>query len=126
MNEARHPRCAVRRRVARRRRRPRCAAGRRSASPRPPSRATDTSGKPVSLADFKGKYVVLEWVNPGCPFVQKHYDSGNMPATQKDATGQGRGLAGGQLDRDRTPSDYKAPAELQPGAEPRAPRRPPR
>ena len=51
--------------------------------------ATDTAGKTVSLADFKGKYVVLEWTNPGCPFVQKHYDSGNMPATQKDAVAKG-------------------------------------
>jgi AhpC/TSA family len=39
----------------------------------------------VKLADYKGKHVVLEWVNPGCPYVQKHYNSGNMPATQKDA-----------------------------------------
>lgn len=51
--------------------------------------ATDTGGKTRSLADFKGKHVVLEWVNPGCPFVQKHYDSANMPATQKAATTQG-------------------------------------
>ncbi|MGH6609730.1 MAG: thioredoxin family protein [Burkholderiaceae bacterium] len=49
----------------------------------PNFRATDVAGKPVSLADFKGKYVVLEWNNPGCPFVQKHYDSGNMQALQK-------------------------------------------
>ena len=39
-------------------------------------------GKPVKLSDYQGKYVVLEWVNPGCPFVQKHYDSGNMPGLQ--------------------------------------------
>ena len=51
--------------------------------PAPSFRATDVAGKPVSLADFKGKYVVLEWNNPGCPFVQKHYDSGNMQALQK-------------------------------------------
>jgi peroxiredoxin len=51
--------------------------------PAPNFRATDTAGKAVSLADFKGKYVVLEWNNPGCPFVQKHYDSGNMQALQK-------------------------------------------
>jgi peroxiredoxin len=51
--------------------------------------ATDTSGKAVSLADFKGKTVVLEWVNPGCPYVRKHYDSANMQATQKGATGKG-------------------------------------
>jgi peroxiredoxin len=51
--------------------------------PAPSFRATDVAGKQVSLADFKGKYVVLEWNNPGCPFVQKHYDSGNMQALQK-------------------------------------------
>ena len=57
--------------------------------PAPAFTATDTSGKTVSLADFKGKHVVLEWVNPGCPYVKKHYDSANMPATQKDAVGKG-------------------------------------
>jgi len=46
---------------------------------------TDTQGRSVKLADFRGKHVVLEWVNPGCPYVQKHYNSGNMPATQKAA-----------------------------------------
>lgn len=49
----------------------------------------DTAGKTVKLSDYKGKHVVLEWTNPGCPFVQKHYDSGNMPATQKDAAAKG-------------------------------------
>ena len=49
---------------------------------------TDTQGRPVKLADFKGKHVILEWVNPGCPYVQKHYSSGNMPATQKAARGK--------------------------------------
>jgi peroxiredoxin len=49
----------------------------------------DTAGMAVSLADHKGKYVVLEWVNPECPFVQKHYNSGNMPATQKHAASKG-------------------------------------
>jgi hypothetical protein len=57
--------------------------------PAPAFSATDTSGRTVSLADFKGRHVVLEWVNPGCPYVRKHYDSANMPATQKDATGKG-------------------------------------
>jgi peroxiredoxin len=49
----------------------------------------DASGKTVKLGDYRGKYVVLEWTNPGCPYVQKHYNSGNMPATQKDAVGKG-------------------------------------
>ena len=49
----------------------------------PALRAPDLAGKPVNLADFKGKTVVLEWHNFGCPFVQKHYRSGNMQALQK-------------------------------------------
>lgn len=57
--------------------------------PAPDFSLNDASGKTVRLSDFKGKHVVLEWTNPGCPFVQKHYDSGNMPATQKDAAGRG-------------------------------------
>jgi alkyl hydroperoxide reductase subunit AhpC len=42
----------------------------------------------ISLSDFKGKFVVLEWLNHGCPFVRKHYDSGNMQGLQKKYTGQ--------------------------------------
>ncbi|MET0312636.1 MAG: thioredoxin family protein [Burkholderiaceae bacterium] len=57
--------------------------------PAPDFTLTDASGKTVKLSDFKGKHVVLEWTNPGCPFVRKHYDSGNMPATQKEAMGKG-------------------------------------
>ncbi len=45
----------------------------------------DANGKTVKLADFKGKHVVLEWTNPGCPFVVKHYGAQNMQALQKDA-----------------------------------------
>jgi peroxiredoxin len=47
------------------------------------------AGATVKLADHRGKYVVLEWTNPGCPYVRKHYDSGNMPATQADAVARG-------------------------------------
>ena len=57
--------------------------------PAPAFSIKDTSGKAVSLADFKGKHVVLEWVNPGCPFVQKHYNSANMQGTQGEAAGKG-------------------------------------
>jgi peroxiredoxin len=46
-------------------------------------------GKEVSLSDFKGKYVVLEWWNYQCPFVVKHYDSGNMQKTQKELMDKG-------------------------------------
>ena len=45
---------------------------------------TDTAGKAVKLADYRGKFVVLEWTNPECPFVRKHYSSGNMQALQKE------------------------------------------
>ena len=44
----------------------------------------DTNGKPVKLADYLGKFVVLEWTNPECPFVRKHYDSQNMQGLQKE------------------------------------------
>lgn len=49
------------------------------------------SGETVSLSDFAGQYVVLEWVNPGCPFVRKFYEAGAMQAFQADA--QERGVA---------------------------------
>jgi peroxiredoxin len=45
-------------------------------------------GKPAKLSDHKGKWVVLEWVNPGCPYVQKHYDSQNMQGLQKEYGGK--------------------------------------
>lgn len=57
--------------------------------PAPAFSATDSNGKTVSLADFKGKPVVLEWTNAECPFVKKHYGSGNMQATQKAAAADG-------------------------------------
>jgi len=57
--------------------------------PAPDFTLKDAAGKTVKLADFRGKYVVLEWTNPNCPFVRKHYDSGNMAATQQDVVGQG-------------------------------------
>jgi peroxiredoxin len=57
--------------------------------PAPPFTATDSNGKPESLADFKGKWVVLEWTNNDCPFVGKHYGSGNMQKLQKTYTGKG-------------------------------------
>ena len=55
----------------------------------PDFKLNDMSGKVVTLSDFKGKTVVLEWHNPGCPFVQKHYGSGNMQKTQAAARQQG-------------------------------------
>ncbi len=49
----------------------------------------DTHGKSVNLADFRGKTVVIEWFNPNCPFVQKHYGSSNMQSLQNKYTRQG-------------------------------------
>src|SRR5881409_4474304 len=51
--------------------------------------APDASGKTQSLSQYKGKYVVLEWFNPECPFVKKHYGSGNMQKLQEEYTGKG-------------------------------------
>src|SRR2546430_8119141 len=51
--------------------------------------APDTNGKTQSLSEYKGKYVVLEWFNPECPFVKKHYGSDNMQKLQKEYTDKG-------------------------------------
>src|SRR5216684_8388774 len=50
---------------------------------------TDSNGKAHSLSQYKGKYVVLEWFNPECPFVKKHYGSDNMQKLQGEYTGKG-------------------------------------
>lgn len=57
--------------------------------PAPAFALTDTSGARHTLASFAGKHVVLEWVNFDCPFVKKHYGSGNMQKLQKAATSRG-------------------------------------
>ena len=57
--------------------------------PAPAFAAVGADGKPVKLDAYKGKTVVLEWTNHECPFVVKHYDSGNIPSLQKDAAGKG-------------------------------------
>jgi len=58
-------------------------------APAPQFTVKDAEGTEHSLSDFKGKTVVLEWLNHGCPFVKKHYSSGNMQQLQKDATADG-------------------------------------
>ena len=79
--------------------------------PAPDFVATDTRGQQHKLSDFAGKYVVLEWTNPGCPFVQKHYNSGNMPATQKSATA--KGVVWLSINStERAASDFMQPAAL--------------
>ena len=80
--------------------------------------AVDTAGKTRRLSEFRGKLVVLEWTNPGCPFVQKHYSAtgnsnsgGNMQALQKEFTG--KGVVWLALNSTETGSgDYLAPARL--------------
>ncbi|MGB5453207.1 MAG: redoxin domain-containing protein [Sedimenticolaceae bacterium] len=57
--------------------------------PAPGFTGMDTSGKSHALSDFRGKPVVLEWTNHDCPYVRKHYSSGNMQQQQQAATGQG-------------------------------------
>jgi peroxiredoxin len=55
----------------------------------PPFTATTSTGPSVSLGDYRGKIVILEWTNHDCPYVKKHYETTNMQALQKEATGQG-------------------------------------
>lgn len=55
----------------------------------PAFKEVNTAGQTVQLSDFAGKTVVLEWTNNGCPFVQKHYNSGNMQKTQEAAAKDG-------------------------------------
>jgi peroxiredoxin len=57
--------------------------------PAPDFKATDSHGKTVQLSELRGKTVVLEWTNNGCPYVRKHYNSGNMQALQKKYTAEG-------------------------------------
>lgn len=50
---------------------------------------TDSNGQTHTVSQYRGKTVVLEWFNPGCPFVKKHYESGNMQKLQEEFTGKG-------------------------------------
>lgn len=58
-------------------------------APAPDFKATDSNGQTHSLDQYRGKFVVLEWHNQGCPFTRKHYVSGNMQALQKEWTDKG-------------------------------------
>lgn len=68
---------------------PAIAAGPDLGKPAPDFAAADTTGKTVTLADFKGKLVILEWSNHQCPYVRKHYGAGNMQKTQEAARALG-------------------------------------
>lgn len=78
--------------------------------PAPDFSLTDVSGKTVRLSDFKGKHVVLEWNNPGCPFVRKHYQ-GNLQALQKEFTAKGVVWLAINSTEDAS-ADYKTPPQL--------------
>lgn len=68
---------------------PTFAAKAKVGHPAPDFSLTDIDGNSHNLSDFSGKTVVLEWVNPECPFVVKHYGSGNLPAMQAESTAEG-------------------------------------
>ena len=78
--------------------------------PAPDFTLTDTAGKPVRLSDFRGKHVVLEWNNPGCPFVKKHYQ-GNMQALQQEARAKGMAWLVINSTEDGS-ADYMTPPQL--------------
>jgi hypothetical protein len=65
------------------------AAGPVVGKPAPEFSGTDSAGRVHRLSDHRGKIVILEWTNHGCPFVAKHYGSKNMQRTQKDMTESG-------------------------------------
>ena len=78
--------------------------------PAPSFTVTDLDGKPAKLEDYKGKTVVLEWHNFGCPFVMKHYNSGNMQALQKKYGGDVVWLAVNSTNKGH--SDWTDPGPL--------------
>jgi len=87
------------------------SAGAAMAAPAPDFTLTDTAGKNVKLSDYRGKFVVLEWTNPECPFVRKHYDSGNMQGLQKEWGA--RDVVWLAVDSTRQSSyEYKTPKQL--------------
>ncbi|HEY6447900.1 MAG TPA: thioredoxin family protein [Acidobacteriaceae bacterium] len=65
------------------------ASAQRVGDPAPDFTGSDSQGQTHQLSEYRGKYVVLEWTNNGCPFTRKHYDSGNMQALQKEWTAKG-------------------------------------
>jgi len=61
----------------------------RIGEPAPDFSAMASNGRTYRLSEFRGKFVVLEWHNNGCPYTRKHYESGNMQRLQKEWTGKG-------------------------------------
>ncbi len=78
--------------------------------PAPDFTLSDLSGKPVKLSSLKGKTVVLEWVNPECPYVQKHYNSANLPGLQKEYAAKVTWLAINSTREGH--SEFKSPQQM--------------
>ena len=79
--------------------------------PAPDFALPDLQDKTLKLSDLRGKYVVLEWVNPDCPFVKKHYNSANMPTLQKEAAA--KNVVWLSINSTSPKSDeFKTPAEM--------------
>lgn len=89
---------------------PRAAHAATVGQPAPDFTLSDTAGKAVKLSQYKGKPVVLEWNNPGCPFVRKHYN-GNMQALQKEFAAKGVIWLAINSTRDDS-ADHLSPAQL--------------
>ena len=66
-----------------------CLAGVAPNSPAPNFKCLNAAGQALDLSTLRGRYIVLEWTNAGCPFVNKHYSGGAMQATQRSLRSQG-------------------------------------
>lgn len=92
---------------------PGAAADVRAGQPAPAFTLRDVDGRSVSLADFRGRTVVLEWTNPGCPFVRKHYVSRNLPGLHERYARSDAGVAWLAVNSTNPDHpDYLAPAAL--------------
>jgi hypothetical protein len=79
--------------------------------PAPAFTLPDATGRPVRLADFRGRLVVLQWMNPGCPFLKKHYASGSLVTLQRETVA--RGVQWLMIESNAQDTrDYFEPAEL--------------
>ena len=76
--------------------------------PAPEFSGTDTQGRTHTLGEYRGQVVVLEWTNHDCPYVRKHYGTGNMQAQQREATA--RGVTWLSIISERSASEIRAPA----------------
>ena len=87
------------------------AQGATLGAPAPDFTLQSVAAGPVKLSQYRGKYVVLEWVNPECPYVRKHYGSANMQRLQKDTTAKGAVWLTINSTREGH-YEYKAPGEM--------------